>query len=341
MNEVAIDFPPSPRVSIVIPTRDKGDSVLSTVLGLLAGDYTDFEIRIVDQSADRRTEAALEPLLRDPRVAYSRSDTRGIATALNAGIDRARGEIIAITGDDCEIPRDWIAAIVEAMRCDLKIGIVFGNVTPGPHDGALGFVPGYVRETADVARSLEEKHRTGGTSACMGLRRSAWVELGGFDPSLGVGARFHSAEDTDLAMRALSAGWLVSETPAIHVVHTGFYAWSQRRTLLHRYWFGSGAAFVKQLKRRPWSTSIVLARLAWGWVSSRSRVAHTFGERPHRLRGAGSFVLGFVAGAFTAVDRASGHYRSRGGAGGFPAPEPDDPPTDRSVPSGLTRDYLA
>jgi GT2 family glycosyltransferase len=316
----------TPPVSVVIPTRSRGDRVLPTVLALLACDYPDFEVRIVDQSDDGRTAAALAPFLGDSRVRYARSDTRGIASALNAGIERATGEILAITGDDCEIPSDWITALVAAIESDPRVGIVFGNVTPGPHDDTLGFVPGYVRETPDVARCLKEKHRVGGTSACMGLRKSAWVALGGFDPSLGVGARFHSAEDTDLALRALAAGWIVSESPAARVVHTGFYTWAERSALLHLYWYGSGAAFVKQLKRRPWSTGIVLARLAGRWVSSRSRVARSFGERPHRLRGAVSFVQGLLAGGLVPVDPATGHYRSRTSPGGlWTSPEPAEP----------------
>lgn len=313
-------------MSVVIPTRNRGDRVVPTVRALLACDYPHFEVRIVDQSDDGRTAAALMPFLGDSRMRYARSGTRGIASGLNVGIERASGEILAITGDDCRIPSDWITALVDAIESDPRVGIVFGNVIPVPHDETLGFVPGYVRETADVARCLKEKHRVGGTSACMGLRKKVWAALGGFDPSLGVGARFHSAEDTDLAMRALAAGWIVSESPAARVVHTGFYTWAERPSLLHLYWYGSGAAFVKQLKRRPWSTGIVLARLAGRWVTSRSRVARSFGGRPHRLRGAVSFVLGLVAGAFVPVDRATGHYRSRASPGGpWTSAEPVDP----------------
>jgi GT2 family glycosyltransferase len=295
-------------VTVVISTRDKGDSVFATVRGILASDYPDFEIRIVDQSEDERTEGALKPLLEDPRVRYLRTDTKGLSWGLNVGIQGAQSEIIAITGDDCEIPKDWLRAIVTAFRFDPRIGIVFGNVWPGSHDRERGFVPGYVREGAELAQSLREKHRIGGTSACMGLRRSVWEVLGGFDPMLGAGARFHSAEDTDLTLRALSSGYLVYETPEVSVVHHGFYGWDQRMSLVHRYWYGTGAAFMKQLRRGRWDAAIVLLRLARGWVSSRSRVARSFSERPHRLRGGLSFVRGVVSGAFTPLDRSSGHY---------------------------------
>ena len=40
----------------------------------------------------------------------------------------------------------------------------------------------------------------------MGLRRSVWEALGGFDQMFGTGASLHSAEDLDLTLRALLKG---------------------------------------------------------------------------------------------------------------------------------------
>jgi GT2 family glycosyltransferase len=314
-------------VTVVIPTRDKGDSVVATVLGILAGNHPDFEVRIVDQSEDERTRTATEPLLGDPRVRYLRTDTKGLSRALNVGIQDSQSDIIAITGDDCEIPKGWLTAIAAAFASDSRIGIVFGNVWPGRHDRERGFVPGYVREGAALAVGLGDKHRIGGTSACMGLKRCVWEALGGFDPMLGAGARFHSAEDTDLTLRALSRGYRVYETPDMSVVHHGFYGWDQRLSLVHRYWYGSGAAFMKQLRARRWSVAIVLLRLAGGWLSSGSRVARSFGDHPHRLRGAVSFVRGSLSGAFTPVDQASGHYRPRDSTRPLPATPSPSPLT--------------
>ena len=118
----------APSVSVVISTRDKGDSVVATVRGILACEYPRFDVRIVDQSKDDRTEAALRPLCGDPRVVYLRSDTAGLSSGLNAGILGAQSEFVAITGDDCEIPRNWLAASATALQVDPRVGIVFGNV---------------------------------------------------------------------------------------------------------------------------------------------------------------------------------------------------------------------
>ena len=306
-----MDRPQKPGVNVVISTRDRGDRVVTTILGILSCDYPRFDVTIVDQSRDERTRTSLRPLLDDPRLRYVRTSSRGLSRGLNLGIELTEDPLIAVTGDDCEVPKDWLAELVAAFELDPRIGIVFGNVLPGPHDRVRGFVPGYVRDSDELVRSLREKHRTGGTSACMGLKRSLWKALGGFDPLLGAGARFHSAEDTDLSLRALSSGYRVREAPSVHVIHHGFYPWEEHSSVVHRYWYGTGAAFGKRLKQDQWSTMVVLARLAFNWASSKSRIADSISGRPHRLLGGMAFARGAVSGVLTPIDGSPGHFRPR------------------------------
>ena len=177
-----------------------------------------------------------------------------------------------------------------------------------PHDQTLGFVPGYVRREAVLARSIRDAHLLGGTSASMALRKSAWQRLRGFDEMLGVGTPLGSAEDTDLTIRALLEGHLVYETPDAVVIHHGFFPWDQRLLLIRRNWYGTGAAFAKWLKHGHFTVLQVLARLGWRWVLGRvSPVASTLGH-PSRGSILAAFIRGFAAGAFAPIDRASGHY---------------------------------
>jgi GT2 family glycosyltransferase len=296
------------RVTVVISTRDRGESILQTIQTILLNDYPHFDLSIVDQSKDDSTEISLHPFRNNPRIRYVRTDMKGVSKGRNLGIRDTQSELIAIIDDDCEAPTNWVRELVAAFSVNPRIGIVFGNTLPGPHDRMTGFIPIYIRDEPYLARSIRDKHRVEGISACMGLRRSVWQGLCGFDEMLGSGAAFKSAAEVDFTIRALLTGSFVYETPKLTVVHHGFRTWDEGRTLIHNYWYGTGAVFPKQIKCGYWSISQVLLRLAWRWAFGLSQVAASFENHPHRWLRLTSFIKGFISGAATPVDKTKCQY---------------------------------
>ncbi len=301
-----------PFVSVVVPTRNRGDRITKAVQTLLLNDYHPFQMIVVDQSDKDTTAEALNPYRDAPNFRYVRTTTRGSSRARNAGIALAEGEIIGLLDDDCEVPRNWLRELAAAFAIDPRIGIVFGNVQPGPHDSNRGFVPAYIRHEPFLAKTIRDKHRVEGMSACMGIRRSVWQALNGFDMMLGVGAPLQAGAEVDLTIRSLQAGYFVYETPSLTLVHHGFREWKDGRGLIRRYWYGTGAVFAKHLKSDPRNTLRLLLRLGWRWAFGRSPVAQSLGNRPHRMLRLATFVRGFAVGVVTPVDHATGHYAAGG-----------------------------
>ena len=295
-------------ITVVISTRNRGDDVVRAVETILSNNYPDYEVIIVDQSDDALTETSLHAFQGHPRLRYLKSATKGVSTGRNLGISTASSELIAITDDDCETRGDWLQELSAAFEVDGRIGVVFGNVLPDAHDPTAGFIPAYVRREPFLARGVREKHKVEGISACMGLRKSVWQRLSGFDQMLGAGAPFKSAAETDFAVRTLQAGYFVYETPRVAVTHRGFRTWEQGGLLIQGYLFGIGAMLVKHLKCGRWSVVQVLLQLARRWAFGRPVV--DLGDRPHRFLRLKAFVRGFVAGATTSVNKATGHYAS-------------------------------
>ena len=302
-------FPP---VTVVIATRNRGTSVSQTIQSILRLSYPQFELRMIDQSDDDGTEIAVQAFLSDPRFHYTRSATKGLATAHKTLIREARNEFIAITDDDCEVPVDWIHQMVSALRMHQRIAIIFGNVLAAEHDRNAGFIPAYTPCEPFLARSIRDKNRTHGIGACMGLRRSVWQTLGGFDQMLGTGAPFKDCEEGDFAIRALLAGYFVYETPQVTLVHHGFRNWAQGRSVAYRNWFGTGACMIKLLKCGQWSTlpviDLVVRRIAIGQLI-RNVIS---GRRPFGLTCIVAFMAGFLAGSVSPVDPDSVLYLDRG-----------------------------
>ena len=300
-----------PLVSAVISTRNRAATLGRAVETVLANEYPRFEVIVVDQGDDDQSEEALSSFSGDRRLRHLRTSSRGQGRGLNIGISGAGGAIVAITDDDCEVPTDWLDALVRVFAGDPEIGVIFGNVVAGDHDRAVGFVPAYVRSDTVVARTIRDKHKIEGMGACMAVRRDVWDALSGFDEAFGAGSEFRSSADLDLAIRALSAGHAVCETPVVWVTHRGFRTWDSTPALLEDYFFGTGGSMVKQLKCRNWGIVTFLVRLAVRWAFRSPGV--DFGRRPPRGIRLSAFARGFLTGLRCPVDQ-RGHFTQKGHA---------------------------
>ena len=298
----------TPGLAVVIATRNRGANVVATLDSIFANGSGKLEVVVVDQSDGRETENAVEPYTGRPDFHYVRSETRGCSAGRNVGVARTSRDLIAFTDDDCLVASDWLKNIANAFERDPGIAMVFGGVEgPATPDGSL-VVTTYEPSGRFLARGLTSKHRVEGIAGCMAVRRSVWCALGGFDEFMGIGAPFLAGEEVDFAIRTLTAGHFVSESPAVRVVHTGSVPSLGVPALVDRYWFGAGAAFGKSLKRRPTSTALVLIRMTGRWAFGRPPVASILGGQLHRWRRLWAFLRGLAVGACHPVDPLTGRF---------------------------------
>lgn len=97
---------PIPRVSWLIPVYN-GESFLAEALdSVLAQDFTDFEVVVVDDGSTDATATILADYsARDPRMRVVAQPNGGIVSALNTGLAQCRGEIVArMDADDVALP---------------------------------------------------------------------------------------------------------------------------------------------------------------------------------------------------------------------------------------------
>ena len=87
-------------ISIITPTRNRPKQLLRAVRSVQAQDYPDWEMIVVDDGDGSGLGAALE--LRDVQVHGLRNPGSGQTDARNAGLEIARGDVIALLDDD-----DW------------------------------------------------------------------------------------------------------------------------------------------------------------------------------------------------------------------------------------------
>lgn len=236
-------------VTICVPTRDRGASILRTLRSLVASSYTDWDAVIVDQSRTGVTESAVRALTQgDLRFRYIASTASGSSAARNLALAHARGPLVAFTDDDCEASPEWLERLVEYYRRYPECGLIYGSVQAGPHDPQAGFIP-----TAPIARfrriaAPSLKWRDLGIGANMAGPLDALRQLGGFDEALGSGGPLRANLDGDLTYRALKAGYAVLNVPDATVVHHGFRTWQQGQQLMRGVGIGVSATYMKHIR---------------------------------------------------------------------------------------------
>src|SRR5438552_8881403 len=107
---------PRPRFSIVIPTRDRPKTVVSTLATCLAQNWQDVEIVVSDNGTSART-AELVRARNDPRVRYVRTPAPlAMTDSLEFAVAQATGEYVIIQGDDDGLLRHALPVIDEVLK---------------------------------------------------------------------------------------------------------------------------------------------------------------------------------------------------------------------------------
>ncbi|MCX6801593.1 MAG: glycosyltransferase family A protein [Candidatus Diapherotrites archaeon] len=171
-----------PGVSVIVATRNRAGTVVKAVKGILAIDYpSNFEIIVVNDGSTDNTRALLEKDFgKNKKVSLINFEKNyGVCKARNAGIRRARYQIIANMDHDCIPSKNWLKNLVEPFT-DKNVGIT----------SSYG---GY-----------------GGTSTA--FRKEIALKIGGYDEDY-----FYYREDTDFAFKIIEAGYEFKSVKADYV----------------------------------------------------------------------------------------------------------------------------
>lgn len=296
-------------VTCVVCTRNRAEPLARAVSALLAGESEPFELLVIDQSDGDETEQALAPSRSDPRLRYHRSTQRGKGKALNEALELAQGALIVCTDDDCSAPPGWVAGMARALASQPGAAIAFCQVLPVPHDRSAGYVPAYHLTRDRTLRSVSAICGGLGIGAGVVFRRDFVRSIGGFDEAFGPGGRFPSADEWDLAIRALLSGRHVFETAELSIVHDGFRTFEEGRAHARRDWLALGAVCAKPLRAGHLRAAIVPI-----WLFSTKALWPPLADaltlrKPRGIGRIVAFVQGFGQGLVSPVERKTLRFR--------------------------------
>jgi cellulose synthase/poly-beta-1,6-N-acetylglucosamine synthase-like glycosyltransferase/peptidoglycan/xylan/chitin deacetylase (PgdA/CDA1 family) len=211
-------------VSVVVPAYNEKAGIAAAVRSLAGGDHDGgIEVVVVDDgSTDGTADIVQELGLPNARVV--RTPNRGKPSALNTGIAMARHELIIMVDGDTVFEPDSVRQLVQPFA-DPSVGAVAGNVKVGNRSSVLArwqhieYVIGFAldRRLYDLWQCMPTV-----PGAIGAFRRAALHHVGGMsDDTL--------AEDTDITMALLRAGWRV-------VYEERACAWTEAPTTLGQLW---------------------------------------------------------------------------------------------------------
>jgi GT2 family glycosyltransferase len=199
-----MNTPTSPLVSILIVTWNRRRDLSRSIESALGQSYPNIEVVVVDNAS---TDGTAEMVALDfPQVHLVRSATNlGCPSGRNLGFAHCRGTYIYMLDDDGWLKKDAIELAVRRAETDDAIGVVMSRIYEFEDGRIIRHRPVNLDQSVYLA---------GFSGGCSLIRRSALKAAGYFPEDF-----FRQAEESDLALRMLDAGYFCLLEPASVMYH--------------------------------------------------------------------------------------------------------------------------
>lgn len=199
-------------VSVVVTTCSRRDQVQRAVASVLAQDYGNFDVHIVDDASADGTEQALQSVVSaDERVFYWRhAERRGLSAARNTGISQSTGDYLAFLDDDDEWTPDCLRKRVDLLTSLTaadreQLGVVYcGCQIHFVAEGRTAY--NMPRITGDIRQGICSVDLHTVPSSCL-FPRTVLEHIGGYDETL------VSSVDHDIWMNLAAHGYQAFAVP--------------------------------------------------------------------------------------------------------------------------------
>ena len=105
----------TPTISVVIPCYNAEQTIQETISSVLAQTFTDFEILVINDGSTDGTVSVLKQIV-DDRLKVFSVENSGPQRSRNRGIEKARGEYIALIDADDLWTSDKLASQLQALQ---------------------------------------------------------------------------------------------------------------------------------------------------------------------------------------------------------------------------------
>jgi len=252
--------------TVLIATYNRAallDETLTSLARMRVSPALRWEAIVIDNNSHDQTRAVVERHIAGFPVSlrYLFEAAQGRSSALNAGIGKAGGAVLAFTDDDVRVADGWLdAAVGPLVGEDRSIAYSGGPVRPlweVPPPAWLDLERGHLWGTIAIQDHgaepfIYEELRKVPLGANMAARRELFERVGGFRADLGrTGGRLVLGQEVpELLLRARAAGLRGMYVPAMEVHH---HIPAKRLTpsYFRKWWFGKGVSRAALERMQP------------------------------------------------------------------------------------------
>jgi glycosyltransferase involved in cell wall biosynthesis len=229
-----------PQVSVVIPVWNGERYLKQAIESILAQDFVDFELIVIDDGSTDRSAEIVSAFAHDPRVALHKQANAGVVAARNAGLRLAQAEFVAfLDADDIALPGRLVKQVAY-LRAHPETAVIGSNISYFSDDDGVIRTQKFPFGTARVAIALETGNPLAQPSVM--LRKTLAIDAGGYREAFRFGA-----EDYDLWLRLAEKHPLdnLPEVLTLYRIHAG----SLTHRLRHEQTLGALAASCARRRR--------------------------------------------------------------------------------------------
>ncbi|MFO0982769.1 MAG: glycosyltransferase [Planctomycetota bacterium] len=274
-----------PKLSIVAPVWNQLHFTQAFVESIRRHTTVPYELILVDNGSQ---ELAQDYVERAADVAITNADNLGFAHAMNQGLERARGAVVAFMNNDTQVAAGWSEQLIATLESDRNAGIVVPAVTAAGNPVSVRSAPGEMVVRLPLFADPP-------SAVVYVMRTDVARRLHGFSEEYPVA----SAEDVDLCFQVWANGLDILVDERVLVRHEGKgtarvladyrQLWKQNRKLFLHKWT-SGAPSVEYLGhvvREDFDRLRQAAAGAAAWMSryfAKRDEFEEYRERKHRKR---------------------------------------------------------
>lgn len=213
-----------PKVSVVVCTRNRADSLqnaLQSLLRLAMPDGMDYEIVVVNNNSTDDTSQVVQAVANSTTITVREfiETQPGVVYARNRGVEESRGEWVAFFDDDQLAQKDWLSSLIQLAdekQCLCVGGAVLLSLPEEQIRNLSPICRMLLGETVNMDSSLKYTPRQTPGAGNMMIHRDVFQQIGLFD------AKFNArGEDTDLFLRMYAeniSAWYTPDAIVYHVI---------------------------------------------------------------------------------------------------------------------------